>query len=128
MNVLSAFRRPARAMLRVVAEAGPASFDALVILEDGRSGMVTRTVSDAHTPFSLALPDRDVTVIVQPRDPERPVIAEYARERAGRRVLWGRSWASTPVLRRRGGAILCAGLRGDGPIGESNAGVATPAI
>jgi hypothetical protein len=128
MDLLSVFRGPARAMLRVDAEAGPAAFDALVIVEGRRGGMESRTLRDAHTPFSLALPDEDVTVVVQPRDPARPVVAEYARERGGRRVLWGRSWAPMPVLRRRGGAILCAGLPSDGPDGESDAGVTAPAI
>jgi hypothetical protein len=128
MSVLSVFRTPARATLRVDADGGPAPFDALVIIESARHRMVARTLRNEHTPFVLALPDQDVTVIVRPRDAARPVVAEYARERGGRRLLWGRSWDATPVLQRRGGAILCAGVPSDRPEGDSDTQMLAPAF
>jgi hypothetical protein len=128
MSALSFFRTPVRATVRVDADAGPALFDALVIIESTRHGMVTRALQGERTPFVLALPDQDVTVIIRPRDPARPVTAEYARERGGRRLLWGRSWDPSPVLRRRGRAILCAGVPGESPGGDGDAQMLAPTV
>ena len=114
MGILRLFRVPRRAVLRVSAEHEPATFDALLVF-GGRRWRRSRDVpalslTGERTPFSLDLPDRDVTVVVQPRDRARRVVAEYEREIGGRRALWGLSRFATPVLQRRGGGILCAGL------------------
>jgi len=53
-----------------------------------------------------------MTVVIQPRDPGRRLIAEYEREVGGRRVLLGRSWMPTPILQRLRGGIVCSGLSG----------------
>jgi hypothetical protein len=112
MGLLTPLRGQRRATLRVTADGAPAVFDALLVFDGARPRLAARELSGERTPFALDLPDVDVTIVVQPRDPGRPVVAEYEREVNGRRRLWGRAWRGTPVLRRRGGAIICAGLPG----------------
>ncbi|MDQ3949196.1 MAG: hypothetical protein M3282_02525 [Gemmatimonadota bacterium] len=122
------FRRPRRATLRVSAEGAPATFDALLVFDGGpRRRAETRVLRGECTPFTLDLPDRDVTVVVQPRERARRLVAEYVREVGGRRVLWGRSWLATPVLQRRGGGILCAGLPAPEESDGAGAGSVAPA-
>jgi hypothetical protein len=116
MRLLSMLRGSRRATLRVSADGGPAEFDALLLFEGGRRPE-TRVLTAERTPFALELPDEDVTVVVRPRDRARSIVAEYAREVGGRRVLWGRSWMPTPVLRRLGGVIVCAGVPAAGDAG-----------
>ena len=114
MGILQHLRQPSRATLRVTA-AEATTFDALLVFDGGWRRPETRVLRGELTPFTMDLPDRDVTVVVQPRDHARTVCAEYARERKGRRVAWGRSWVATPVLHRRGGSLICAGIpAGDG--------------
>lgn len=126
MGILQRLRHPSRATLNVTA--GEATiFDALLVFDGGWRRPETRVLRGELTPFTMDLPDRDVTIVVQPRDHAQTVVAEYARERNGRRVAWGRSWLATPVLHRRGGSLICAGLpTSDGQ--DSHEPVACPVV
>jgi len=109
MGLLSAFRPSRHVTLRVFSNGDPAKFDALVVL-DRRRGFEVQNFADRETPFETELPDRDVTIVVQPRDAAHPVIAEYEVAVAGKRRLWARSWHATPVLRRHRHGIVGAGV------------------
>jgi len=128
MSMRQLLRRHGRATLRVTAaEAPPAVFDALILFAGGRAAPSSRRLRGEATPFMLDLPDEDVTVVVQPRDPGRRLIAEYEREVSGRRVLFGRSWMPTPVLHRRRGGIVCTGLSAsDETAGPNGSGSLSP--
>ena len=130
MSITRRLRRHGRATLRViVAEAEPAIFDALILFAGNRGAPSPRRLRGEATPFSLELPDQDVTVVVQPRDPGRRLVAEYEREIGARRVLFGRSWMATPVLQRRRGGIVCTGLSAsDDTPGPGSSGSLAPAI
>jgi hypothetical protein len=118
MRILTILRRERRATLRVSSEGDPATFDALLLFGGRRRRRETRILRGEHTPFTLELPDRDVTVVVQSRDRVRALTAEYEREVGGHRVLFGRSRFFTPVLQRRGDGIVCTGFTGpDDPNG-----------
>jgi len=108
MDLLSMFS-PKRVTLRVTSERDPATFDALVVF-DGRHGFATQRFSEQRTPFEAQLSDGDVTIVVRPRDVEHPVVAEYEVAVSGKRRLWVRSWAEIPVMRRRKGGVIGAGL------------------
>jgi hypothetical protein len=99
--------------LRVRSEGAPAAFDALLLF-GGRHRGETEVIA-GETPFERALPEREVTVIVRPRDAARPVVVEYECAVGGAPVLRGRSWAAIPVLSCRRGSIVCAGLPGADP-------------
>jgi hypothetical protein len=105
--------RGRRTTLRLRSEGAPAAFDALLIFGGRRRGETE--VIAGETPFERALPEREVTVVVRPRDAARPVVAEYECAVGGEPVLRGRSWAAIPVLDCRRGSIVCAGLPGAGP-------------
>lgn len=130
MSIRQLLRRRGRATLRVTAAEGePALFDALILFAGGRGAPTPRRLRGEATPFTLDLPDEDVTVVVQPRDSARPLVAEYERQVNGRRVLLGRSWMPTPVLQRRRGGIVCTGLSAsDDTPGPGSSGSLAPAI
>jgi len=130
MSIRQLLRGHGRATLRITAaETEPAVFDALILFASGRTAPRTRRLRGEATPFSLDLPDEDVTVVVQPRDPGRQLVAEYERELGGRRVLLGRSWMPTPVLQRLRGGIVCTGLSAfDDTPGPGSSGSLAPAI
>jgi hypothetical protein len=99
-----------RATLHIRSDGGPAAFDALLVL-GGAGGGETQAVA-GETPFEIPVPDGEVTVVVRPRDPGRPVVAEFACEQGGRPVGRGRGFAAIPVLHFRPGSVVCAGLPG----------------
>jgi|SRR6185437_3027033 len=129
MSIRRLLRRHGRATLRVTAaESEPAVFDALILLGGGHAASSPRRLRGEATPFNLDLPDEDMTVVIQPRDPGRRLIAEYEREVGGRRVLLGRSWMPTPILQRLRGGIVCTGLSASDDVpGPDGSGSRMPA-
>jgi len=102
-------------------------FDALVLF-DRQRGFETRRFSGQQTPFETALPDGDVTIVVRPRDATRPVSAEYDVTVGGKRRLWVRSWDAMPILRRRRGGVIGAGISDPGAPGADGPPVGALAI
>jgi hypothetical protein len=127
MSLLSMFSVARHVTLRVTSESGPATFDALVVF-DRRRGFATQEFSEEQTPFETELSDGDVTIVVRPRDATHPVVAEYEVAVAGKRRLWIRSWTDMPVLRRRRGGVIGAGLPGPHLPGTDESHVGAPAI
>jgi hypothetical protein len=109
MRLLTLFGVSSHVTLRVTSESGPAIFDA-VVLFDRQRGFETKSFSGQQTPFETELSDADVTIVVRPRDASRPVVAEYEVTVAGKRRLWSRSSHGMPILRRRGGGVIGAGM------------------
>ena len=101
-----------RASLRISSEPAGATFDVLLVC-GGTDGGAMRAHA-GETPFELAVPDGEVTIVVRPREPSRPVLAEYVCEAGGQPVARGRGCAAVPVLHFRPGGVTCAGLPGLG--------------
>jgi hypothetical protein len=109
MRLLTMFRASRHVTLRVTSSNGPTLFDALVVF-DRQRGFETRRFSGEQTPFETELSDGDLTIVVRPRDATHPVVAEYEVAVAGKRRLWARSWHGVPILRRRRGGVIAAGI------------------
>ncbi len=99
----------------------PRAFEALVLFS--RRRIETERIR-AETPFECPLPDCDVTVIAMPTEPGAPLEVAYEITRGGRSVMAARSWWPVPLIERRGGRVIAAGL--DGPGGGDVAG--TPVL
>ncbi|AHG92868.1 hypothetical protein J421_5333 (plasmid) [Gemmatirosa kalamazoonensis] len=108
MDPVSAPEDRWRATLRIRSAGAPATFDALLVLGGARGGEMRAVVGE--TPFELAVPDGEVTVVVRPRDPARPVVAEFACEVGGQPAARGCGVAPVPVLHFRPGGVSCGGL------------------
>src|SRR5215218_8657566 len=127
MRLLAMFGASRRVTLRVTSESGPAIFDALVVFDRNR-GFETRRFSGQQTPFETELSDGDVTIVVRPRDAAHPVVAEYEVAVAGKRRLWVRSWDAMPILRRRRGGVMGAGISDPDAPGADEAPVGALAL
>jgi hypothetical protein len=127
MRLLEMFGTSRHITLRISSESGPAIFDALVLF-DRQRGFETQRFSGQQTPFETALSDGDVTIVVRPRDASHPVAAEYELTVAGKRRLWVRSWDAMPILRRRRGGVVGAGISDPDAPGANGAPVGAPTI
>jgi hypothetical protein len=127
MRLLEMFGTARHVTLRISSERGPAIFDALVLFDRQRR-FETQRFSGQQTPFETQLPDGDVTIVVRPRDATHPVAAEYEVTVAGKRRLWVRSWDAMPILRRRRGGVIGAGISAPDAPGADGAPVGAPTI
>ena len=127
MRLLEMFGTSRHVLLRISSESGPAIFDA-VVLFDRQRGFATQRFSGQQTPFETELSDGDVTIVVRPRDATHPVVAEYEVTVAGKRRLWVRSWDAMPILRRRRGGVIGAGISGPDAPGADGTSVGALAI
>ena len=99
----------------------PRTFEAIVLLSGRR--IETERIR-AQTPYERTLPDCDATIVATPMESGVPLEVGYEITRGGRSVMAARSWWPVPVIERRRGRIVAAGL--DGPAGDEPAG--TPAL
>ena len=83
--------RPRVATLLIKADEGSAGrigFEGLIVY-GGRRMRTDRIAGE--TPYRHLLPNRPVTIIVAPTDPEGRVSVAYELTRGGRTVLWARA-------------------------------------